>query len=311
MVKALTCIIHCIVSIVVAAALNPAFADKNVGTNKPVSVTGISISGADAGNYTLLNTTASTTANIAQKDLTVTVDAQSKVYGNTDPSLTYTITSGSLVTGDSITGSLTRVSGENVGSYAINQGTLTAGGNYNLSYVGANLAIAPAALTITADDATKIYGTKINLTDYTVEGLVSGDTVTSVALTSSGAAVNAAVGTYAIVPSSAKGTGLSNYNISYVDGTLTVKPTALFANGKVYKIFEWPILEILRTIRLNARDIFVPARGVYFYHPLTPIDTAAFDSMFNLGEDAYSFMNGRININGHDGLLPILSGIRK
>ena len=35
------------------------FADKNVGTAKPVSVSGISISGADAGNYTF-NTTAST-----------------------------------------------------------------------------------------------------------------------------------------------------------------------------------------------------------------------------------------------------------
>ena len=29
------------------------FADKNVGTAKPVSVTGISLSGPDAGNYTL------------------------------------------------------------------------------------------------------------------------------------------------------------------------------------------------------------------------------------------------------------------
>src|SRR6185436_7519667 len=40
-----------------------AFADKNVGSAKPVSVTGISISGADATNYTA-NTTASTTADI-------------------------------------------------------------------------------------------------------------------------------------------------------------------------------------------------------------------------------------------------------
>src|SRR5207302_8985676 len=39
------------------------FADKNVGTGKAVSVSGISISGADAGNYTF-NTAASTTADI-------------------------------------------------------------------------------------------------------------------------------------------------------------------------------------------------------------------------------------------------------
>ena len=43
---------------------NAFFADPNVGNNKQVSVTGVSISGSDAGNYTLANTTATTTANI-------------------------------------------------------------------------------------------------------------------------------------------------------------------------------------------------------------------------------------------------------
>jgi hypothetical protein len=40
-----------------------AFADPNIGLAKPVNVSGISIAGADAGNYTS-NTTAATTANI-------------------------------------------------------------------------------------------------------------------------------------------------------------------------------------------------------------------------------------------------------
>ena len=43
---------------------NAFFADPNVGTNKPVTVTGISLSGSDAGNYSLANTTAATTARI-------------------------------------------------------------------------------------------------------------------------------------------------------------------------------------------------------------------------------------------------------
>jgi hypothetical protein len=51
------------------------------------------------------------------------------------------VTSGSLVTGDAFTGALDRAPGETVGSYAIQQGTLTAGPNYGLSYVGAGLAI--------------------------------------------------------------------------------------------------------------------------------------------------------------------------
>jgi len=40
------------------------FANKNVGTAKTVTVSGISLSGADAANYTA-NTTASSTANMA------------------------------------------------------------------------------------------------------------------------------------------------------------------------------------------------------------------------------------------------------
>jgi hypothetical protein len=43
------------------------FADKFVGTSKPVTVIGISISGTDAGNYALSNTTANTTADITAR----------------------------------------------------------------------------------------------------------------------------------------------------------------------------------------------------------------------------------------------------
>ncbi len=41
------------------------FADRNVGTNKNVTATGLALSGLDAGNYTV-NTTATTTANITR-----------------------------------------------------------------------------------------------------------------------------------------------------------------------------------------------------------------------------------------------------
>jgi hypothetical protein len=78
--------------------------------------------------------------------LTVTADAKSKVYGQLDPALTYQITAGALVSGDSLTGALTREAGETVGVYAIQQGSLTAGGNYAVTFVGANLTIAQAAI---------------------------------------------------------------------------------------------------------------------------------------------------------------------
>jgi hypothetical protein len=72
------------------AYTSASFNDKNVGTGKPVSVSGISISGADAGNYTLGNTTASTTADITGITLTVSAAGINKVYdGNATATVTF------------------------------------------------------------------------------------------------------------------------------------------------------------------------------------------------------------------------------
>jgi hypothetical protein len=58
------------------------FADKNIGTAKAVAVSGISISGIDAANYSA-NTTASTTANITARSLNITATGANKVYDGT------------------------------------------------------------------------------------------------------------------------------------------------------------------------------------------------------------------------------------
>lgn len=132
------------------------FADKNVGSAKPVRVDGVTLGGADAGNYALASTSVATQADITARPITATADAQTKVFGAIDPPLTYRINSGSLVSGDALAGSLERVPGEAVtGSpYAIQQGTLTAGSNYILAYVGNTLTITPASATLTIDAAT-------------------------------------------------------------------------------------------------------------------------------------------------------------
>ncbi|MDD5336743.1 MAG: YDG domain-containing protein, partial [Rhodoferax sp.] len=80
------------------------FADKNVGTAKAVSVSGISVAGTDAGNYNF-NTTAATSANITPKALTVSgISASNKVYdGSTAATVSTTGASYSgLVGGDAV-----------------------------------------------------------------------------------------------------------------------------------------------------------------------------------------------------------------
>ncbi|MGQ0637258.1 MAG: MBG domain-containing protein [Planctomycetaceae bacterium] len=115
------------------------FGSKNVGTGKVVNVAGIAISGADAANY-VVNATTSATANVTPRPITVTADAKTKLEGAADPPLTYQVTSGALVAGDSFAGALARAAGESPGAYAIQQGTLAAA-NYNVTFVGNSLTI--------------------------------------------------------------------------------------------------------------------------------------------------------------------------
>ena len=99
-----------------------------------------------------------------------------------------------------------------MGTYAIvpSAATGTGLGNYTIAYVNGTLTVKPAALTITANNDSKTYGTlkTFSSTAFTETGLVTanGDTITGVTETSTGAPVSAPVGTYAIVPGTATGT---------------------------------------------------------------------------------------------------------
>jgi hypothetical protein len=199
----------------------------------------------DAGsNYAL--TFIGNNFSITPKALTVTVDGgQSKVYGAADPTLTYQ--SSGLVGADALSGALNRVAGETVagGPYAINQGTLDAGSNYALTFVGNNFSITPKALTITANDQLKTYGDSIlGTTAFTAAGLVAGETIDSVTL-STDALLSTSnhyrVGNWAITASDPLGTGFdaTNYAINYGIGSLNVTARSITlagitASNKVY-----------------------------------------------------------------------------
>ncbi|MBR2657846.1 MAG: fibronectin type III domain-containing protein, partial [Loktanella sp.] len=76
---------------------------------------------------------------IAKKNLTVVADNKTKVEGDADPQLTYTVTG--LVGSDTLTGALARQPGEDAGTYDITQGTLAASDNYNISFTKGTLTI--------------------------------------------------------------------------------------------------------------------------------------------------------------------------
>lgn len=105
------------------------------------------------------------------------------------------------------------------------------GVTYRIVHTGA-LDVAPRPITVTAADAGKVYGETVSFagSEFTADGLVNGDRVDGVTLSSTGAAASAGVngGTpYAIEASGATGTGLENYTITFKDGALTITPKAL------------------------------------------------------------------------------------
>ncbi|MGS2762863.1 MBG domain-containing protein, partial [Sinomicrobium sp. M5D2P9] len=118
----------------------------------------VEITASQAGNdmYNAATTVARSLI-IHPKAITITAGDQTKVYGEDDPEWTYTY-SPELVSGDNFSGTLERVPGEDIGVYAIEQGTLALNLNYELTFEGANLTITPAVITgITFNDGSFVY----------------------------------------------------------------------------------------------------------------------------------------------------------
>jgi len=143
--------------------VNSSSGNLNAGAYNQM-VASANLNGIDASNYTLSTyITPSSNYNVHQRSLTVTADlGQTKIYGSSDPLLTYVAQAQTgiigLLAGDSLSGALSRAIGENVGTYAITQGTL-ANANYNITFVGSSFAITPATLLLTPTPGqSKNYG---------------------------------------------------------------------------------------------------------------------------------------------------------
>jgi filamentous hemagglutinin family protein len=224
---------------VAIASASGTYTSANAGSGIRVSVSGLTLSGTAAANYSLSTTSLSGTIGaITQASLVVTASNASKTYGQVATLSGFS--SSGLQNGETI-GSVTLTSTGAAatatvagGPYAIvasnaSGGTFNAS-NYDISYDNGALTVDPATLTVTASNASKVYGDLATLngsTGFTAGGLVNGDTVTTVSLSSSGTTATAGAGDYDIVAASAQGSGLDNYTITYVDGTMTVTPRAL------------------------------------------------------------------------------------
>lgn len=226
------------------------FADKNTGNSKPVTVTGLTLSGPKAGNYTLAMP--ALTASITPRQLTVTAENKRKVYGESIPSLTAAYsgfapgeTSAVLSRLPEFLTTATRTSP--VGAYPI---TITPGSpaaqNYVFTLVNGTLTVekASTSLQLSAFSNDASYGEPITLTAVvtaTAPGNgVPGGTVTfsdgDIILGSAVLSTNAGEGAVATFTTSAFAAGPheitatfngdGNFTGSTGSTTISVTPTA-------------------------------------------------------------------------------------
>ena len=214
------------------------FADKNAGTGKAIIVTGTTLSGTAASNYTVSDPTG-LTANIDRRALTVTYTANtaSGTYGDVPSNLTGTVSISGLVGNDSlgdVIGGTTRwrtdATGQSdVGTYAITgSGLSDSSGNYILNTAqGAGnstaYTVTPRAITVMADAQTRLAGTANPPLTYTIGGLglVNGDSLTGTLITE--ADLTSAAGSYVIEQGTLATT--ANYAVTYNSAILTVTAT--------------------------------------------------------------------------------------
>ncbi|MCX6133089.1 MAG: YDG domain-containing protein [Ignavibacteriales bacterium] len=188
------------------------FDSKNFGTNKHVTISGLSISGTDAGNYSL--TQPSATAAISKKAASATPAAAGKIYGAPEPVLTGSLTG--FVAGE-VSATCSRVAGETVGGspYTISAALSPAGAldNYDITYGTAAFTITKATASVTPNAATKVFGSSDPAFTGTLTGFVAADNVTAAYARTPGESVTASP--YVISATLSPAAVLPNYNITY------------------------------------------------------------------------------------------------
>jgi outer membrane protein OmpA-like peptidoglycan-associated protein len=187
-----------------------AFANKNIGNNKTITITGIAIGGANVANYTLTQPT--TSASITAKSLTVIgISASNRVYNAT------TDATSQLNTGSA---SLVGTQGSDVVNLSVANATAT----FDTKNVGTGKTISIDALSISGTDSANY-----TLTQPTTSASITVKALTVSGITASNKVYNASTAA-AINTNSSSLVGIEAGDIVLIDNSGT---TAVFSSPNV------------------------------------------------------------------------------
>ena len=262
--------------VVTCSAASANFSDKNVANSKTVTATGITLGGSAAGNYTLSAMTATTTANITQRPLTVTATGVDKQY---DGTTTATVTlSDNRVSGDVFMDSYTNAtfSDKNVGmakTVTVSGISIsgTDAGNYSLSNITATTTanITARPLTVTATGVNKTYDGTTAATVILSDNRVSGDVFTDSYTSATFSDANAGNGkTVKVSGISISGPDAGNYTFNTTTTTtanITAAPPVVTVTGGPFTYDGNPHPTVVAAIGVNS--YVVPGTFAVVYTP--------------------------------------------
>ena len=169
------------------------------------------------------------TFEITTATLYVSANALTKVYGDADPILTYTLRGVKFNDTPVVGGQLARVTGENVGVYTVNQGSLhLLNANYTLVYEQNDFSITPAILTIQPTvEMSKIYGAIDPVFTFTATGFKFNDTTETTVRGTISRTIGENVGLYSYEQGSLN-TVSGNYTFLVLnDSKFEIKPASI------------------------------------------------------------------------------------
>lgn len=162
---------------------------------------------------------------IQPAEITVTADDKSKIYGNATPLFTYQVEG--LVKGDElndvdvICAECLSSGLEPVGEYEVSVSVKTASNpNYKVTMNSGKFTVTPRAATVTLGSAEKTYGDNDPEFEYTVDGLVEGESLKGMEITR---AEGEKIGTYKVDATFDESLN-ANYKLTVKSGSLKINP---------------------------------------------------------------------------------------
>ena len=143
--------------------------------------------------------------------------------------------------------------------------------NYMTNAASVVLVVAPAPLSVSANNASRTYGQTNPIFSGTLTGVVNGDNLTATYATT--ATTNSPAGTYPIVPTLVDPNGrLVNYTVNSANGTLTVTSNAVAASADL-------IVRLSGPTNVNVGDSFTYTVTLTNGGPSTSSNVVVADSL--------------------------------